>query len=168
MKGFVLWFTGLPCSGKTTLSMAVEKKLRSAGHPVESLDGDAFRKELCPDLGFSKKDRIANISRVAYVASLLSRNGVATLVSFVSPYREMREKARSRIENFIEVYVRCPLEVCEKRDVKGMYRLARAGKIKDFTGVSDPYEAPSHPEIIVDTDTSDVESCRDKILAYLL
>ena len=128
-KGFTLWFTGLPCSGKTSLSDVVEAALRSAGQRVEHLDGDVVRQGLSKGLGFSKEDRRINLERVAFVASLLSRNGVAALVSFVSPYRSMREDARSKNENFIEVYVRCPLTVCETRDVKGMYKKARAGEI---------------------------------------
>ena len=166
-QGFTLWFTGLPCAGKTSLSDAVERELRVAGHRVEHLDGDVIRKELSLDLTFSKEDRATNIQRAAFIASLLSRNGVATLVSFVSPYSQMRQAARERIENFMEVYVLCPMNVCEKRDVKGMYKLARAGKIKDFTGISDPYEEPVNPEIIVDTDTADIETCVKQILDYL-
>lgn len=161
--GFTLWFTGLPCSGKTTLSDAVEKQLRASGHRVEHLDGDVVRKNLSKDLGFSKEDRAANIDRVAFVASLLTRNGVATLVSFVSPYRQMRDAARGVIRPFIEVYVRCPLEVCEKRDVKGMYRLAREGKIPAFTGVSDPYEEPLNPEMVLDTDKMPLDECVQRV-----
>lgn len=166
-KGFTLWFTGLPCSGKTSLSDAVEKELRSAGRRVEHLDGDVVRRGLSKGLGFSKEDRRINLERVAFVASLLARNGVATLVSFVSPYRSMRDDARAKIENFIEVYVRCPLEVCESRDVKGMYKKARNGEIAEFTGVSDPYEEPLKPEIAVDTDRMELGECRERVLGYL-
>jgi len=166
-KGFTLWFTGLPCSGKTSLSDAVEKLLRAAGQRVEHLDGDVVRQGLSKGLGFSKEDRRINLERVAFVASLLSRNGVAALVSFVSPYRSMRDDARSKSETFIEVYVRCPLAVCETRDVKGMYKKARAGQIAEFTGVSDPYEEPLNPEITVDTDRMDLAACCTVILNYL-
>ena len=166
-KGFTLWFTGLPCSGKTTLSEAVEKKLRALGLDVRHLDGDVIRKEISPNLGFSKKDREVHVSRVANKASFLTLQGVATLVSMISPYRAMRENARQLINPFIEVYVNCPLSVCEKRDVKGMYRLAREGKIKKFTGISDIYEEPLSPELVIDTHLMNVQSCVYKILEYL-
>ncbi len=166
-KGFTLWFTGLPCSGKTTLSDLIEKELRAIGHPTEHLDGDVIRKELSKDLSFSKEDRATNIERAVFVASLLTRNGVAVVVSYVSPYRQMRDNARKKIGAFIEVYVHCPIEVCEKRDIKGMYTRARKGEIKDFTGVQDPYEEPLSPEIRVDTDTMDVASCTSIILSHL-
>ena len=163
MRGFTLWFTGLPCSGKTTLATLVKQGLRLSGHTAEHLDEDVFRKELCKDLTFSKENQITSVERATYVALLLSQNGLATLVSCVSPYRQMRAHARKRIEHFIEVYVRCPLEICEARDVKGMYKLARMGN----AGVSDPYEAPVDPEIVVDTDTMDIQACCEKILSYL-
>ena len=165
--GFTLWFTGLPCSGKTTLSTAVEKKLRRQKIKVEHLDGDAVRKKFGGDLGYSKKDRELNVKRVAMAASLLTQNGVATLVSLISPYESMRQNARSLIHPFIEIYLRCPLRVCEKRDRKNMYRLAREGKIENFTGVSDPYEEPSNPELVLDTDVTGVENCVEKILKCL-
>ena len=166
-KGFALWFTGLPCSGKTSLSEAVGKELAAAGHPVEHLDGDRIRQHISKDLGFSKEDRDTNIRRAAYIASLLSGNGIVAIASFVSPYRKTRDEARASIGNFIEVYLRCPLEVCEKRDVKGMYAKARKGETKNFTGVSDPYEEPLDAEITVDTDQMDIPACREKILVYL-
>jgi len=165
--GFTLWFTGLPCSGKTTLSNLVQKELRQLGLKVEQLDGDVVRKKLCGDLGFSKKDRESNIDRIAYIASLLTKNGVATLVSLVSPYESMRQNARKQIRPFVEIYLRCPLSVCEGRDIKNMYHLAREGKILNFTGVSDPYEEPSNPELILDTNILSVENCAEKVLAYL-
>ena len=165
--GFTLWFTGLPCSGKTSLSNRIEEKLRAAGHRVEHLDGDVLRKTLCKDLGFSKDDRGINIERASFMAALMTKHGVATLVSFVSPYRKMRDQARKNIQSFIEVYVNCSLEVCEKRDVKGMYRLARKGQIKEFTGVSDPYEEPLSPEITVHTDRMDIDQCVGLIFNYL-
>lgn len=166
-KGFALWFTGLPCSGKSTLSEKIETELRKLVPFVEHLDGDVIRRGLSRDLGFSKEDRDANIERVAFVGSLLVKNGAATLVSFVSPYRKMRAYARQLITPFIEIYVRCPVEVCRKRDVKGMYKLADEGKLPFFTGVSDPYEEPLSPEIIVDTDKDPIEACVGRILDYL-
>ena len=166
-KGFTLWFTGLPCSGKTTLAEDMGKRLRQIGHQVEHLDGDVIRKNLSSDLGFSKKDRVSNIQRAAFLASMLTKNGVATLVSFVSPYREMRDAARKQIGAFVEIYVNCPLSVCEERDVKGMYKLARQGKITEFTGISDPYEPPEDPEVAVMTDRMSRKECVEKIIGYL-
>lgn len=166
-KGFTLWFTGLPCAGKTSLASALFKKFKSAGCPAEHLDGDVLRKSLSKDLGFSKEDRKIHVLRVATVAALLSQNGIITLVSLISPHRLTRRKARQMIGKFVEVYVRCPIEVCEKRDVKGHYRLARAGRLKHFTGVSDPYEKPSAAEITVLTDQAGVEACARQIMDYL-
>ena len=167
-KGFVLWFTGLPCCGKTTLALAVEKELRSLGlEKTERLDGDVVREGLTGDLGFSKEDRDKNIERVTFVAKLLSRNGVAVMASFVSPYRKARDKARKDCTNFIEVFVDCPVEECEKRDVKGMYKKARQGEIKDFTGVDDPYEEPEKPEIVVRTKEEEVEQSKTMVIDYL-
>jgi adenylyl-sulfate kinase len=165
--GFCLWFTGLPCSGKTTVADEVAEELRKMGLRVERLDGDIVRKGLTRDLGFSKEDRDKNIERVTFVAKLLSRNGVATLVSFVSPYIEARKKARNECTNFVEVFVDCTVEECEKRDVKGMYAKARAGEIKDFTGVDDPYEAPPNPELVIETHKETVEESTQKVLAKL-
>jgi adenylyl-sulfate kinase len=156
-EGFCVWFTGLPCSGKTTVADGVAELLKDRGMRVERLDGDIVRKSLTRDLGFSKEDRDLNIERVTFVAKLLSRNGVATLVSFVSPYVKARENARNECTNFVEAYVHCPVEECEKRDVKGMYKKAREGIIKDFTGVDDPYEVPQNPEIILETHKETVE-----------
>ncbi|MBN2406710.1 MAG: adenylyl-sulfate kinase [Elusimicrobia bacterium] len=166
-EGFVLWFTGLPCSGKTTVADAVAEKLRAKGRKVERLDGDIVRQSLTSDLGFSKEDRDENIKRVTFVTKLLSRNGVATLVTFISPYIKKRDAARRETTNFIEVFVDCPLEECEKRDVKGMYRLAREGKIENFTGISDPYEKPLNPEITISTGTESVEESSAVIMGYL-
>ncbi len=166
-KGFTLWFTGLPCSGKTTIADGVADKLRAKGLKVERLDGDIVRQSLTRDLGFSKEHRDMNIERVTFVAKLLTRNGVATLVSFVSPYREKRKHAQDEIGNFIEVYVKCPLEVCERRDSKGMYKKARRGEIKEFTGVSDPYEEPLNPEITLETDKNSREESVEKVMKKL-
>ncbi len=168
--GFTLWFTGLPCSGKTTLADAVAELLRKRNMRVERLDGDIVRKRLTKDLGFSKEDRNCNIERITFVAHLLSRNGVAVLSSFVSPYIERREKTRKEIEQeavFAEVYVKCSVEECKRRDVKGMYAKALAGEIKDFTGVDDPYEEPTNPEVLVETDKESVEESTHKIIRRL-
>jgi adenylyl-sulfate kinase len=165
--GFCLWFTGLPCSGKTTVADEVAEELRKMGLRVERLDGDIVRQGLTRDLGFSKEDRDKNIERVTFVAKLLSRNGVATLVSFVSPYIAARNNARNECTNFVEVFVDCTVEECEKRDVKGMYAKARAGEIKDFTGVDDPYEAPENPELVIETHKETVEESTVKVLAKL-
>jgi adenylyl-sulfate kinase len=148
-KGFVLWFTGLSGAGKTTLADLVYEKLEQKGYNLEKLDGDIVRQHLTKDLGFSKKDRAANIERVAYVAQLLSKHGVGVISSFISPYRRERDLVRKMCPNFIEVYVNTPLKVCEKRDVKGLYTKARKGEIKNFTGIDDPYEPPEKPEIEV-------------------
>jgi len=163
-KGVTVWFTGLPCSGKTTVADRVAEVLRKQGRKVERLDGDTVRKGLTSDLGFSKKDRDENIKRVTFVAKLLTRNDVVVLATFVSPYIERRNLTRQEIGSYMEVYVRCSLEECMKRDVKGMYRKAMAGEIKDFTGVDDPYEEPENPELILDTDKETVEESVDKVL----
>ncbi len=166
-RGFTLWFTGLSGSGKTTLSRSVAEILIGRGYPVERLDGDEVRRNLTSDLGFTREDRFENIKRITYVAKLLSRNGVATLVAAITPYREMREKARKEIDDYVEVYVKCPLEVCEERDVKGLYKKAREGIIKQFTGIDDPYDEPENPEIVVDTSVEDEKSCVKKIIDTL-
>ena len=166
-KGFTLWFTGLSGAGKTTAALAVEKELRARGLKVERLDGDTVRQSLTRDLGFSKEDRDKNIERVTFVAKLLSRNGVAVLASFISPYRETRAMVRRETTNFIEVFVNAPLDVCIARDVKGMYAKAFRGEIKEFTGVSDPYEEPENPEITLNTHLETVEESLAKCLAYL-
>lgn len=166
-KGFTVWFTGLPCSGKTTVADGVADALRGMGYSVERLDGDIVRKSLTSDLGFSKEDRDENIKRVTFVAKLLTRNGVAVLATFVSPYRERRRKTREEIGNFVEIYTRCPVEVCIERDTKGLYEKAFAGEITDFTGVNDPYEEPETPELTLDTDKESIEECIHKVLDKL-
>jgi len=166
-RGFTAWFTGLPCSGKTTIADGVAEVLRGRGLKVERLDGDIVRKGLTSDLGFSKEDRDENIKRVTYVAKLLTRNDVAVLATFVSPYRERRAKTREEIGDFVEIYTRCPVEICIERDDKGMYKKAIAGEIKDFTGIDDPYEEPEGPELILDTDMMSVEECVQKVLDKL-
>ena len=164
---FTLWFTGLPCSGKTTLADLVARELLSLGSPVERLDGDIFRKSASKELGYSRIDREKNVSRAALAATDLMTRAIA-VASFVSPYRSMRQHARDLMRpNFIEIYLDCTLEICEKRDTKGMYKRARDGKIGHFTGISDPYEAPLHPEIILNTHRLDAETCVRRILDYL-
>ncbi len=166
-EGFVLWFTGLSGAGKTTIAKALEPILRERGLRVERLDGDIVRQSLTRDLGFSKEDRYTNIERVTFVAKLLSRNGVAVLASFISPYRDMRARVRREVTNFIEVYVSTPVEVCAQRDVKGLYARAFAGEIPNFTGVSDPYEPPENPEIVLPAHELSVEECVATVLSYL-
>ena len=166
--GFTLWFTGLSGSGKSTISEILEKKFRQKTLKIEVLDGDVVRTHLSKGLGFSKEDRDANIRRIGYVASLLSRNGVIAITAAISPYREIRDEVRAMHENFVEVYAKCPLEVLEKRDVKGLYKKARAGELKQFTGISDPYEEPLQPEIVVETDKETPEQSAEKIIKWLV
>jgi adenylylsulfate kinase len=165
--GVTLWFTGLSGSGKTTISLFVEKELRSQGYKVELLDGDVVRQNLTKGLGFSKEDRDENIRRIGFVANLLTRNGVIVLVSAISPYRAIREEVRHRIGDFVEVYVNAPLEVCEQRDVKGLYQKARNGEIKHFTGIDDPYEVPFYPEVECQTDKESLTESGAKVLRKL-
>ncbi|MDY7007610.1 MAG: adenylyl-sulfate kinase [Cyanobacteriota bacterium] len=162
--GVTVWFTGLSCAGKTTLSLAVSEELRSLGYTVEVLDSTIVRQDIGKSLGFSKVDRDENIRRIGFLAHLLTRNGVIVLVSAISPYNQVRAEVRKRIGNFIEVYVNAPLEVCEARDQKGLYQLARAGGIKEFTGIDSPYEAPPHPEVECLTDLETVAESKDKII----
>ena len=165
--GVTVWFTGLSGAGKTTVRMAVEKELRESGYALEILDGDVVRQNLTKGLGFSKEDRDENIRRIGFVAHLLTRNGVIVLVSAISPYREIRSEVKQRIGNFIEVYINAPIEVCERRDVKGLYKRARAGEIKNFTGIDDPYEPPENPDVECRTDKETVEESVAKVLATL-
>jgi adenylyl-sulfate kinase len=165
-----VWFTGLSGSGKTAIAKPLAEALRSRGLKVERLDGDIVRQSLTSDLGFTKEDRDRNIERVTFVAKLLTRNGVAVICSFISPYRERRAKTRREIEEggaFIEAYVECPLEVCAARDVKGLYEQAFAGKIDNFTGVSDPYEPPESPEVVCHTADETIEESVAQVLGYL-
>jgi adenylylsulfate kinase len=166
--GFVVWLTGLSGSGKTTIAILLEQELRDRGVPfVQRLDGDIVRSGICRDLGFSKEDRDENIRRVGYIAGLMSANGVATLVSFISPYREERNAARQQCGNFVEVYVKCDIDTLVQRDVKGLYRKALDGEIPHFTGVSDPYEEPLHPELVIETSRQSPEESARCIIAYL-
>ncbi|MBI2391290.1 MAG: adenylyl-sulfate kinase [Deltaproteobacteria bacterium] len=166
--GAVLWFTGLSGAGKSTLAEAVAPRLRGEGKKVESLDGDVVRTHLSRGLGYSREDREINVARIAFVAHLLQRNGVFVLVSAISPYRSMREGARALIApHFVEIHVAPPLEECIRRDVKGLYRRALAGEIREFTGISDPYEAPESPELTLDTSAITVDDGVTRILARL-
>ena len=166
-KGFTLWFTGLSGAGKTTLARLVETELIARGHKVEVLDGDVVRTNLSKGLGFSKEDRDTNIRRIGFVCHLLTRNEVVAIAAAISPYREIRDEIREQIGAFVEVYCRCPLEVLAERDVKGLYKKALAGEIKNFTGVDDPYEAPVSPEVVVETDTETPLESVARILARL-
>lgn len=167
-KGFTLWFTGLSGAGKTTISHIVEKEIRDRGANIEILDGDVVRENLSKGLGFSKEDRDTNIRRIAFVADLLSRNGTPVITAAISPYREIRDEARDMMgDRFIEVYVNASVEACAERDVKGLYEKAFKGEIKEFTGVSDPYEPPLDAEITVETENEEPEESAAKIIAYL-
>jgi adenylylsulfate kinase len=167
-KGFTLWFTGLSGSGKTTITNQLVKELRKRDVPLEVLDGDIVRENLSKGLGFSKEDRDTNIRRIAFVANLLSRNGVPVITAAISPYKEIRDEAREMMDDrFIEVYAKASVEVCEERDVKGLYAKARSGEIKEFTGVSDPYEPPENPEIVIETETQSPEESAQQILSFL-
>ena len=167
-KGFTVWFTGLSGSGKSTISDSLVGELERRGSRIEVLDGDVVRENLSKGLGFSKEDRDTNIRRIAFVADLLSRNGVPVITAAISPYREIRDEAREMMgERFIEVFVDTPLEVCEARDVKGLYKKARSGEIPVFTGVSDPYEAPENPEMTIKTEGHTPEESAQEIIGYL-
>jgi len=170
-KGFTLWFTGLSGAGKTTLARLVEIELSARGHKVEVLDGDVIRTNLSKGLGFSKEDRDTNIRRIGYVCRLLSRNGVVAISAAISPYREVRDEVRRSVEQdgaeFIEVFVKCPIMVLAERDVKGLYKKALAGEIKSFTGVSDPYEEPLSPHVLIESDREPVELSVAKIIGEL-
>jgi len=169
-KSVVLWFTGLPGSGKSTLAHAVEEKLYQMGCRTMVLDGDNMRHGLCKDLDFSDENRKENIRRIGEVAKLFIESGVITLTAFISPFKEERDKVRKLLTDgdLIEIYVKCPISVCEARDVKGMYKKAKANKIKNFTGISSPYEAPESPDLIVDTDQETLDESVDKVLDTLV
>ena len=168
-KGIVVWFTGIPGSGKSTISAEVEKKLFEKGRVAYRLDGDNIRCGLNSDLGFSGKDREENIRRIAEVAALFKEAGIITLVSFISPFKKGRDFARKKVssDNFIEVYVKAKIETCIKRDPKNLYKKALRGEIKDFTGVNSDYEKPKHPEIIIDTDNLSIKDSVEKIVKYI-
>ncbi len=166
-KGFTLWFTGLPSSGKSTLAQLVATALRVRGRGVEVLDGDVVRTHLSKGLGFSKEDRDENIRRIGFVCGLLSRHGVAAIAAAISPYRAIRDEVRASNGNFVEAYVKASVETCAKRDVKGLYKKALAGEIKNFTGVNDPYEPPHNPELIIETEKESPEQSASRILRKL-
>jgi adenylylsulfate kinase len=168
-KGVVIWFTGLSGSGKSTLARAVEKELFRLGHLVYVLDGDNIRHGLNKNLGFSPDDRTENIRRIGQVAKLFADAGVIAMTAFISPYREDRNQARELLpeKRFIEIYVKVSLEIAEERDPKGLYKKARAGEIKEFTGISAPYEEPTHPELIIDTGITDLEKSAKIVAEYL-
>jgi len=166
-QGVTIWFTGLSGSGKSTIARILEKKLRGMGRNVEVLDGDVIRTNLSKGLGFSKEDRDTNIKRIGFVCHLLTRNSVIAIASAISPYRNVRDYNRSLIGNFVEVYAKCSIEECEKRDVKGLYKKARAGEITGFTGVDDPYEEPLHPEVICQTDRETPGQSAERVMKKL-
>ncbi len=170
-KGLVVWLTGLPGSGKTTLATRAAEELRRKGYRVEVLDGDWVRKTINPDAGFTREERRRHLLRVAWIARLLARNGVIVFASFVSPYRAVREEVRKIIEEdvpFVEVYVRCSVEECIRRDPKGLYRKALRGEISHFTGITDPYEPPENPDLVLDTVEDTVETNVEKLLAKVM
>jgi len=167
-KGFTLWFTGLSGAGKTTLARLVETELRNRGSRVEVLDGDIIRTNLSKGLGFSKEDRDTNIRRIGFVCNLLTRNGVVAIAAAISPYREVRDELRRDIGSFVEVYVSCPISVLAERDVKGLYKKALAGEIKNFTGVDQLYEAPEKPELHLATRSGSPEALADQVIEELV
>ncbi|MGL5939332.1 MAG: adenylyl-sulfate kinase [Waterburya sp.] len=166
-RGVAVWFTGFSGAGKSTIAEALTDKLKSYGCQLEVLDGDEVREHLTKDLGFSKEDRDTNIRRIGFVAKLLVRNGVIVLVPVISPYRSIREEMRANIKDFVEVFVNAPLSVCEERDVKGLYKKVRAGEIKQFTGIDDPYEPPNNPEVECRTDLEELDESVAKIFNKL-
>jgi adenylyl-sulfate kinase len=166
-KGFTLWFTGLSGAGKTTLARLVDAELRGRGHNVEVLDGDVVRTNLSKGLGFSKEDRDTNIRRIGFVCNLLTRNGVVAIAAAISPYRAIRDEVRVQIGSFVEVYIACPIDVLAERDVKGLYKKALAGEIKNFTGIDDPYEEPFNAEIVIHSDSETPEQSAARIIARL-
>jgi adenylyl-sulfate kinase len=166
-QGFVVWFTGLSGAGKSTLAEQLAPVLRERGVPVEILDGDEVRTNLSKGLGFSKEDRDTNILRIGYVAKLLARNGVCVITAAISPYADIRKQVRDSVDNFVEVHVDCSIDELSRRDVKGLYAKALRGEIANFTGVSDPYEAPEHPEVRVNSEHQDEAESLNAILSYL-
>jgi adenylylsulfate kinase len=168
-KGLTCWFTGLSGSGKTTVTFALAKKIQEK-YPnikIEILDGDEIRENLCKDLSFSKEDRMINIQRIAFLAGKISKHGVLVLVPVIAPYQEARDKARALSENFCEIYVKASIEEVTKRDVKGLYKKALSGEIKNFTGISDPYEEPKNPDLIINTEKETLDESVEKVLNFL-
>lgn len=168
-RGAILWFTGLSGAGKSTLAHAVEEHLHQMGCRTFVLDGDNVRHGLCGDLGFSAEDRVENIRRVGELAKLFMEAGIIVLTAFISPFREDRDKVRAMVNSgeFLEIYCHCPIEVCEQRDVKGLYKKARAGEIGQFTGISSPYETPEHPELVLNTSQVDLKDCVDQVITAI-
>jgi adenylylsulfate kinase len=166
-RGFVLWLTGLSGAGKSTVAAKLAPALAERGHRVELLDGDEVRTTLGQGLGFSRQDRDTNIARIGYVAAKLSKHGVAVVVAAISPYREARDQIRAQVDSFVEVHVAAPVSVCAERDVKGLYAKALAGELPHFTGVSDPYEPPLEPELVLHTDTQSVDDSVHQVLTWL-
>ena len=166
-KGVTIWFTGLSGAGKTTITKALAEHLNQKDYSIEVLDGDVVRQNLTKGLGFSKEDRDENIRRIGFVANLLTKHGVIVLVSAISPYQQIRQEVREKIGDFVEVFVNAPLATCESRDVKGLYKKAREGEIKGFTGIDDPYEAPLDPEVECRTDLETLEESLSKVLTKL-
>ncbi len=166
-RGVTLWFTGLPSSGKSTVARTLERALRKWQVPVELLDGDVVRTHLSKGLGFSREDRDTNVKRIGFVCQLLTRHGIVAIASAVSPYRETRDSNRRLIGQYIEIYVKASVAACEKRDVKGLYQLAKQGKIGNFTGVSDPYEEPLKPDVVCETEKESVEESAEKVIQCL-
>lgn len=167
MNGFTVWFTGLPSSGKSTLAKVLRDEIEKKNRHVEILDGDEVRLRLSKGLGFSKEDRDENIRRISYVAKIITRCGAVAITCAISPYKSIRQEARQEIQDFIEVFVDCELEQCIKRDLKGLYKKALSGEIKNFTGISDPYEKPDSPEITVNTSSETIEQSLKKIVSGL-
>jgi adenylylsulfate kinase len=163
-EGYVLWFTGLSGAGKSTIAGLVEEELRHRGGKVERLDGDEVREHLSKGLGFTREDRDTNVRRIGWVASILSRNGVGVITAAISPYADVRAEVREMATNFVEIFVDAPLDVVAERDVKGLYKRAMAGEIPHFTGVSDPYEAPTSPDLHLRTDADTPEGCAKRVL----
>ena len=167
-KGFTLWFTGLSGSGKTTIAGRITERLRALGVGVELLDGDVVRSHLSEGLGFGKQDRDTNVRRIGWVCEMLSRHGIAAVVAAISPYREVRGELKARLPDFVEVFVSCPIDVLAERDVKGLYKRALAGEIKNFTGITDPYEEPLNPDVTVDSSREGLEESVEKVWAKLI
>ena len=165
--GLTIWFTGLPSSGKSTIADSLAERLKQKGVKVQRLDADIIRKHLWKELGYSKEDRDENIRRASYLAKLFTESGIVTVTSFISPYEELRKHARQEIGSFMEVYVKCPVEVCIKRDTRGLYKKAMAGEISNFTGISDPYEEPTNPEVLIESDKETLEESIAKVMDKL-